>query len=333
MFLQYVQEYMISRRYAKRTVSTYLLWIKRYINYHGKVHPKTLGEREVEMFLSFLANERSVSAATQAIALNAIVFMYKHILERPLTLDLQFNKSMQQRKLPVVLTPTEVGRLIAHVYEGRKLIVQLIYASGLRLMESVRLRVQDIDFDYHCIREWNGKGGKHRIVTLAPELVPALLAQISSMKVLYDNDCTNPEWDGVHLPDALHRKYPGAPREFAWQYLFGSLRLSNDPFTRRPSDHSFARRRHHIDETSVRKAIKTAAVRAGLDKRVTTHTLRHSFATHLLQNGADIRTVQAQLGHADVKTTEIYTHVLKQGAQGVQSPFSFLEIKNRIAIT
>lgn len=182
-------------------------------------------------------------------------------------------------------------------------------------MEAVRLRVHDIDFDYKCVRIWNGKGNKNRIVTLAEELIPLLFTQIEQTRQYHQLDKANPEISGVWLPNALAKKYPMRDRELGWQYLFASQKLSIDPETS-------LQRRHHVNETGVRKAIKTAALAAGLTKNVTPHTLRHSFATHLLQSGADIRTVQSQLGHSDVKTTQIYTHVLQQGANGVVSPLS-----------
>lgn len=316
-FLTYVNEYMIARHYAKRTRETYLHWILGYIRFHKLTHPKELTANDVESFLSYLANSRNVSPATQGIALNALNFLYKEIIGAPLPESLRFARANKPRKLPVVLTEKETTIFFQYVPSTFKLICQLLYGSGLRQMEAVRLRVHDIDFHYLSLLVWNGKGGKHRRVTLAPELVESLKRQINKVKDYYLADIQNPQFAGVWLPNALSKKYPNAPRELGWQYLFPSSRLSTDP-------ESNLLRRHHIHETGLRKAVKTAAREAQITKPVSCHTLRHSFATHLLQNGADIRTVQEQLGHNDLKTTQIYTHVLERGANSVTSPLSKL---------
>lgn len=314
-FLQLVTEQMRLKRYAKRTIESYLYWIKAFINFNGHRHPIKCHDAEVERFLSYLTNQRNVAPKTQGVALNALVFLYKNILEKPLTLELNFNKSKQVTKLPVVLTQLEVRALLTQLAGPYSLPCQLMYGSGLRLMEVVRLRVQDIDFDYHSIQVWQGKGGKNRRVTLAKELCKYLQSQIAMVKAVYKQDQFNPNYKGVWLPYALARKYPSASNDVKWHYLFPSNRLSIDP-------ESNLLRRHHIDETSLRKTVKMAAQNAEIEKNVTCHTLRHSFATHLLQRGADIRTVQEQLGHTDIRTTQIYTHVLEQGANGVRSPLS-----------
>jgi integron integrase len=316
-FLGGVTQQMMTLRYAKRTIETYVYWIKMFILFSGKRHPEVLGNEEVQAFLSYLANERRVSQSTQQLALNALVFLYSKLLKKPLSLDLRFHQSQVSRKLPVVLTPVEVKRLFGQIPNAHVLPAQLLYGSGLRLMEAVRLRVADVDFNYGCLRIWNGKGGKHRQVTLAPELHDALKTQIRTMRYYFELDLPDPEFGGVWLPNALERKYPNAHREFGWQYVFGSKKLSRDPQTG-------SMRRHHIDETGLQKAVRHAALQCGFSKQVSCHTLRHCFATHLLASGADIRTVQEQLGHSDLATTQIYTHVLKQGANSVRSPLSLL---------
>ena len=315
LFLTHIKERMWTLRYAKRSIQSYLYWIKAFIHFNGKRHPKECHNHEVENFLSYLSNTLNVAPKTQALALNALVFMYKHILSNELTLTLNFNKSHLQQKLPVVLTQQEVFSLLSYTDANFTLICQLLYGSGLRLMEAVRLRVQDIDFDYHAVRVWQGKGAKNRTVTLAKELVEPLKQQIHASQLLFNNDKKNTCYQGVYLPFALARKYPKAGKSFAWHYLFPSKRLSIDPEVN-------ALRRHHINETSIRKALKQATIKANIKKNVTCHTLRHSFATHLLQRGADIRTVQEQLGHSDIRTTQIYTHVIEHGANGVRSPLS-----------
>jgi len=287
-FLIYITEQMRLKRYAKRTVQSYVYWIKAYINFNDQRHPMNCHDVEVEQFLSYLTNKLNVAPKTQGVALNALVFLYKVVLLKPLTLELNFNKSKQQTKLPVVLTQAEVSALLSQIANRYALPCKLMYGSGLRLMEVVRLRVQDIDFDFNAIQIWQGKGGKNRRVTLAKELCESLKAQIAMVQSIYNQDKTNPSYKGVWLPYALVRKYPSASNNVQWHYLFPSDRLSSDPETG-------CLRRHHIDETSLRKAVKMAANHAEIEKNVTCHTLRHSFATHLLQRGADIRTVQEQL--------------------------------------
>ena len=316
-FLKSVSKHMWTRRYAKKTIDAYLYWIKAFIIFNDKVHPKELHNDNVEQFLSYLANERHVAPKTQGLALNALVFLYKDVLNTPLNLAMNFNRSTNQPKLPSVLTRKEVAALFEVINPKYALCCQLMYGSGLRLMELVRLRVQDIDFDYLSIQVWNGKGGKHRRVTLAKELVSLLKKQIESMQLKHKLDIQNVYYDGVWLPFSLSKKFPNARKQFGWQFLFGSNRLSVDPETG-------VIRRHHIDPSCIQKAVRKAAKQAAIKKRVTCHTLRHSFATHLLERGADIRTVQEQLGHSDVRTTQIYTHVIDRGASGVLSPLSDL---------
>ena len=316
-FLNCISDYMVSRGYSKRTISTYTTWIVKFIHFHNTRHPSSMGDNEVEKFLEHLAISQKVAMRTQATALNALAFLYKNIINRPLSSSLNFAKSSKQQKLPIVLTEQETKCLLSNLTKRNHLVASIMYGSGLRVREVVKLRVQDIDFDFKCIRIWNGKGNKHRIVTLAKELIPFLRNQIIQVDEYLQLDLKNEQFAGVWMPTALARKYPGANKTLAWQFLFPSYKLSADTETGEI-------RRHHFDVSCIRKAIKQAAGKAKIAKPVTPHTLRHSFATHLLQNGADIRTVQSQLGHSDVKTTQIYTHVLQQGANGVVSPLSRL---------
>ncbi len=316
-FLTSVEEYMYTRRYAKRTIQTYLVWIRRFILFHNKKHPNLMGDEHVEAFLSYLVLERHVAANTQALALNALSFLYKEIIKKPLSTHLHFVKSIQPRKLPVVLTPEEISRLLESTSANYFVLAALLYGSGLRLMEAVRLRVHDIDFDYNCIRIWNGKGGKHRTVTMAPEIKSHLNNQKSVAAHFLELDLRDPDYDGVWLPHALRRKYKLANKQLGWHYLFPSRKTSIDP-------ESGMKRRHHIDESGLQRAIRSASQKARIEKHVTPHTLRHSFATHLLGAGADIRTVQEQLGHSEISTTQIYTHVLQMGGNAVKSPLSSL---------
>jgi len=230
---------------------------------------------------------------------------------------MKFNRATVSSKLPVVLTKSEVSQLLSNINTKFKLMAQIMFGSGLRLMETMRLRVHDIDYDFSAISIWQSKGNKNRRVTLAPEIIPALKAQTEHVKRIYKQDLNNSDYAGVWLPNALSKKYINAPRELGWHYLFPSYKLSLDPSSQ-------LIRRHHIDEKGLQRAIKTAAKLANIDKNVTGHTLSHSFATHLLQRGVDIRTVQEQLGHTDIRTTQIYTHVIQAGANGVRSPLSDL---------
>lgn len=314
-FLSYIQEYMLGRHYALRTTEAYIYWIHQYILYHDKTHPKTMNSRHVEDFLTHLVVNRKSAKKTQSLALNALVFLYKEILLEPISLDMQFRRSDKSRKLPTVMTPKEIERLFNHCLPSYKLPFQLMYGSGLRLMECVRLRIQDIDYDYKSVRVWQGKGGKNRFVTIAPELFLAIKQQQQRAADYHQQDIHNEAFSGVFLPEALAKKYPNVENNLNWQFLFPSARLSLDLQTG-------VLRRHHIHPTALQKHIKIAGQKARIDKNISCHTLRHSFATHLLQNGADIRTVQEQLGHSDLKTTQVYTHIIDRGANGVVSPLS-----------
>lgn len=312
-FLESVARFMQVRSYSRRTIDSYLHWIKYFILFCGKQHPEHLDERDIERFLTHLAVDKHVSPGTQSLALNALVFLKTKFLEQPLKPLEHFQKSRRQPKLPTVLTKSEVTALLDRLTGVHHLMVGMLYGSGLRRIELVRLRVQDVDLDYRQVRVFYGKGGKHRIVTLANSLIKQIRDQVKQVALYLHQDCQNPNYAGVWMPGALSKKYPNANKTLGWQYLFPASRLSVDP-------ESGLVRRHHFDENALNKIVKNAAKDAGVTKTVSCHTLRHSFATHLLQSGADIRTVQSQLGHSDIRTTEIYTHVLKQGANGVRSP-------------
>ena len=314
-FLNEISDFMLAKRYSKRTIKTYITWISSFIDFCNKQHPSELAMGDVERYLTHLAVNRGVSASTQTLALNSLMFLYNKFLEKPLGDVSAFKRSKQQAKLPVVLTQDQVKLLFDHIPFEYQLLFGLLYGSGLRRMEVVRLRTGDIDLDLKQVRVWNGKGIKHRFTTLAVELLPLIEMQIKRVEFLLGNDCRNKLFAGVWMPNALERKYQDANKSLAWQYLFPSTRLSVDPETGLV-------RRHHLDASLINKVIKKAGHNAGIRKVISSQTLRHSFATHLLQNGADIRTVQQQLGHSDVKTTEIYTHILKHGADGIKSPLS-----------
>ena len=292
--------------------------MKDYIRFNQLQHPKDIGGEQVSAYLTHLAVNRQVAAQTQALALNALSFLYNRYLNAPLGNLSEFRRSSRQAKLPTVLTRTEVGALLRELLGRNHLMAALMYGSGLRRIEVVRLRVKDVDLDLRSLKIWRGKGGKHRVVTLAQELEPALANQIDHVNKILLKDNAAPGYSGVWMPNALGKKYSGHSKRLPWQYLFPASKLSVDPA-------SGAIRRHHLHESVIQRAVTKAAVDAGIQKPVSCHTFRHSFATHLLERGADIRTVQEQLGHADVTTTEIYTHVLKRGGRAVLSPLSELE--------
>jgi integron integrase len=307
------------RQYSIRTEQSYLGWLARLVAHHGMRDPASLNESEIAAYLEYLVVERRVSRSTQAQALNALVFFYKHVLKYE-HLDLGvFAQSKKPRRLPVVLTRDDTQRLLSDIgHPSMQLMANLLYGCGLRLMECVRLRVLDIDFGYRHILVRNTKGSKDRIVPLPKALNKALREQLRRVEALHRTDLEN-GFGSVYLPDALSRKYPNAARELKWQYVFPSSKISADP-------RSGEARRHHIHENGLQKYIKLAADRQGLNKKINCHTLRHSFATHLLESGYDIRTVQELLGHADVSTTMIYTHVLNRPGVTVTSPLDILPI-------
>ncbi|WP_421621848.1 integron integrase [Alkalilimnicola ehrlichii] len=315
-FLDQVRDAIRVRHYSIRTEQAYLTWIRRYILFHGKRHPGEMGAAQVRAFLTDLAVERHVAPATQNQALNALVFLYSKVLEQPLGEIGGIVRAKRRERLPVVLSRDEVSRLLANLSGAYWLIACLQYGSGLRLLESVRLRVKDVDFRHRAVFVRRGKGGKDRVVTLADELITPLQRHLEGRKNLFEQDLRAGHGKAF-LPHALERKYPNASSEWGWQYVFPSSRVARDP-------RSAVVRRHHIDESAVQKAVRAAVRKAGIEKPASCHTLRHSFATHLLERGADIRTVQEQLGHADVRTTQIYTHVLERGGRGVISPLGGL---------
>ncbi len=300
------------KHYSLRTERVYLYWIKRFILANGKRHPRDMGVIEVEAFLSLLATRDDVAASTQNQALSALLFLYRQVLGIELPWMESVVRAKRPQKIPVVLSRDEVTRLLALLDGQVWLMGALLYGTGMRLMECVRLRAKDVDFGRNEICVRNGKGGKDRRVPLPGRLSERLREQLERVRVLHRQDLLA-GLGAVYLPHALARKYVNAAREFGWQYVFPSPRHSLDPRTG-------GKRRHHVDESVLQRAVKTARGRAGIDKPASCHTLRHSFATHLLESGQDIRTVQELLGHKDVATTQIYTHVLVRGAGGVLSP-------------
>lgn len=292
-------------------------WIKRFILFHGKKHPKDMNEPEVEAFLTWLAVEQDIAKSTQNQAFNALIFLYSQVLELPLTGRIDAVRSRKKQRLPVVMSVDETQRMLNAMSGTTQLMAKLLYGSGLRLLECLRLRAKDIDFEINEIRVRSGKGDKDRLVPLPQSIKPALNVHLERVKLIHGNDLAE-GFGEVYLPGALARKYAGAARQWEWQYVFPSIKRSRDP-------RKNIIRRHHMDPSTLDRAIKKAKHLSGITKRITSHTFRHSFATHLLQSGTDIRTIQSLLGHADVSTTMIYTHVLRQGGQGVKSPLDMLE--------
>lgn len=310
--LDSVRQTMRVRHLSLRTESAYLSTIRRYIRFHGRRHPRNLGVPDIRDYLSHLATEGQVAASTQNVAFNALLFLYRDVLEIELPPLGGVLRAQRPERLPVVFTPDEVQRLLQHIEPSHHLAASLLYGAGLRLMECVRLRVKDIDFEYRQIMVRDGKGEKDRRAVLPETLIEPLQKQLSSARLLFDLD-RETGTAAVHLPSAVARKYPAAVGEWAWYWLFPAPRLSVDPRSQKV-------RRHHIGEDGLQRAVKKALKKSGIAKNGSCHTFRHSFATHLLENGYDIRTVQELLGHKDVRTTMIYTHVLNRGGRAVVSP-------------
>ncbi|WP_316368941.1 integron integrase [Candidatus Thiodiazotropha sp. CDECU1] len=306
--------------YSINTEKSYLDWINRYLRFHNNRHPCDCNEPEVASFLEHLTLQRKVANATQSLALNAIVFFYAHVLERPLGKIGPFSRAKKPKRIPTVLSIKEVNSLLIQTKGLNQLILHLMYGTGMRVMECVRLRVLDLDFEYRTIVVRAGKGKKDRTLPMPDVLIAPLQAQIERVKEQHDNDLAG-GFGSVFLPDALSRKYPNADKELRWQYLIPASRIAQDPRTG-------VVRRHHLHQSAVQKMVKRAAEATGIHKRVTSHTLRHSFATHLLEAGSDIRTVQELLGHTDVSTTMIYTHVIGRGGQGARSPLDRLLVES-----
>ncbi len=342
--LDQLSDTLRTKHYSYRTEETYLDWVRRYILFHHKQHPASMGAPEIRAFLAHLATERNVAASTQNQALSAILFLYREVLQKEIE-PILLTGAKRPERLPTVLTHQETLDILNQLNGAYKLMAQLLYGSGLRLMECVRLRVKDLDFQYKTVTVRDGKGEKDRVTPMPDSLIPSLQRQIERVRLLHDEDLAA-GFGQVYLPNALAKKYPNAAGELLWQYLFPAPKLSLDPRSATPSPTSALEmgegqggntpspnlgegrdggqngllRRHHLDPTGLQRSVKEAARKAGIQKRVTCHTFRHSFATHLLQNGYDIRTVQELLGHKDVRTTMIYTHVLQRGGLAVKSP-------------
>jgi len=320
--LDQVRERIRYLHYSLSTEKTYLYWVRFFIRWHGRngtmTHPRDMGAKQVEAFLTMLATERKVSASTHNQALSALLFLYREVLEEDLPWLTDINRPTQVRRIPSVLTKDEVAGLLAMMEGVTALLARLLYGTGMRLMEGMRLRVKDVDFDRHVIIVREAKGNKDRVVMLPRSLAPALRQQMMAARALWQAD-RQAQRAGVQVPDALEVKYPRLGQTWGWCWLFPSPTLSIDP-------RSGIERRHHLYEERLQRALKLAVPLAGIVKPVSVHTLRHSFATHLLQSGTDIRTVQELLGHSDVSTTMIYTHVLKVAAGGTASPLDVLAV-------
>ena len=302
------------RHYSIRTEQTYCDWVRRYCQFHNLRHPVEMGAPQINQFLSHLATDRDVAASTQNQALNAIVFLYRHVLKKELDDFGEVVRAKRPKKLPVVLSLDETARLLSHMTGIQRIMAELMYATGARIIELIRLRVKDIDFERNQITIREGKGEKDRTVPLPSELVTDLQQQLARVHAQHEKDLEE-GYGEVYLPYALARKYPNAAKEWCWQYVFPSGNRSTDP-------RSGKVRRHHVYDSVLQSAIRQAAKKARIPKMVHAHALRHSFATHLLEEGHDIRTVQELLGHNDVRTTQIYTHVTQNGPQAVKTPLT-----------
>jgi integron integrase len=310
--LDKVRQSIRLKGYSIRTEKTYTSWIKRFILFHDKRHPNEMGKPEIEAFLTHLAVNRNVAASTQNQAFNAILFLYNHVLDKEMPQGINALRSKKPVRVPTVMTREETLNLIGVMRGTHQLMAKLMYGCGLRVTECVRLRVKDVDFAMNQIVVRDGKGKKDRITVLPDDVKPAIKEHLVYVQQLHQSDLAK-GYGKVYLPNALGRKYPSADTQWGWQYVFPAKKLSKDP-------RSGIKRRHHLHDSSIRKAIHKAVKLSMIVKPIGCHTLRHSFATHLLSDGYDIRTVQELLGHKDVSTTMIYTHVLNRGGKGVRSP-------------
>ncbi len=310
--LDRLREPLRSRHYSRRTEQCYCHWVKRFIFFHNVRHPAEMAEPEINAFLMHLAIKEKVSASTQTQALSAILFLYRHVLGREVGTLEGLIRARKPKRLPVVMSREEVKAVLGHLSGDKWLMASLMYGAGLRLLECLRLRVQDVDFAANQISVRDGKGAKDRVTMLPESLKATLQEHLRGVKTIHEQDL-GAGWGRVEMPHALDRKYPGAAAEWRWQWVFPQENRWRNASTREEG-------RHHIDESLVQRAVKDAVRKAGIVKRATCHTFRHSFATHVLEAGYDIRTVQELLGHQDVRTTMIYTHVLNRGGKGVRSP-------------
>jgi integron integrase len=317
--LDTVRAALRSRHYSLRTEEAYVAWIRRFVHFHDKRHPSELSTEHVSQFLTDLAVRHNVAASTQNQALAAILFLYKCVLGRPLGPIENVERAKKPARLPVVFTVDEVAAILLHLEGVEWLVASLLYGSGLRLLEALRLRVKDVDFPYHQLVVRDGKGAKDRVTVLPGNLAEPLRRHLDRLRALHDRHAAI-GIANVSLPTAVHRKYPAAHAEWAWQFVFPARRMSLDP-------RSGELMRHHLHESVIQRAVKAAIRAAGIDKPGSCHSLRHSFATHMLESGYDIRTVQELLGHSDVSTTMIYTHVMNKGARAVRSPFDSIGAK------
>ncbi len=310
--LEQIKEQIRIKHYSIRTEKSYVEWAKRFIIFNNKKHPLKMGEKEINDYLTFLAVKAKVAASTQNQALNAIIFLYREVLKKNIDEIGIFPRAKKPEKIPIVLSKQEVDIIINSLNAENKLIAELLYGSGLRVIECVRLRVKDIDFSYNQILVIEGKGAKDRVTMLPQKLSDALKIQINKTKIIHKQDLSD-GYGEVYLPYALEKKYPTASKAIGWQYIFPAAKRSIDP-------RSGKERRHHLSPQVIQRALRKAVRNSGITKLVGCHTQRHSFATHLLENGYDIRSVQELLGHRDVRTTMIYTHVLQKGGLAIKSP-------------
>ncbi|MCL6271906.1 integron integrase [Sansalvadorimonas sp. 2012CJ34-2] len=309
---QQFQQAIRTMNYAYATEKAYWSWIRQYLKFHKMCHPASMGGEQISEFLSYLVMQRHISINTQQQALSALVFLYRNVLQREELIINEWSFSRRPKKLPVVFSRNEAELVLSHLQGTPLLISQLMYGAGLRLMEAIRVRVKDVDFSRNEITVREGKGGKDRITVLPQKTVPSLKRHIEHSAALHQKALAE-NVSHVHLPGALAKKYPNAGKELAWQFIFASNQLSRDPRSGKVG-------RHHINERHIQRRVKAAIYKAGIHKHASCHTFRHSFATHLLETGYDIRTVQELLGHSNVNTTMIYTHVLNRGGRGVKSP-------------